>query len=78
MKTKGLGLVLLLGLLLVACAGTPQQPTALHVLRPASSSPIYGKGKPFPRLERTCCTGENLLLSYRLRRGLPTGFSDRE
>ncbi len=53
MKTKGLGLVLLLGLLLVACAGTPQQPTALHVLRPASSSPIYGKGKPFPRLERT-------------------------
>jgi len=51
MKTKQLGLVLLLGLLLVACAGTPQQPTALHVLRPASQFPIYGQ--PFPRLERT-------------------------
>ncbi len=51
MKTKHWGLVLLLGLLLVACAGTPQQPTALHVLRPASPFPIYGQ--PFPRLERT-------------------------
>lgn len=55
MKTTKSVLVLLLGLLLVACAETsqptPQQPTALHVLRPASQFPIYGQ--PFPRLERT-------------------------
>ena len=47
MKTTKLRLVLLLGLLLVACAGTSRQPTALHVLRPAS--PL---GQSFPRLER--------------------------
>lgn len=51
MKTTKLGLVLLLGLLLVACGGTSQQPASLHVLRPASQFPIYGQ--PFPRLERT-------------------------
>lgn len=51
MKTKLLGVVLLLGLLLAACTETSQQPTALHVLRPASQFPL--SGQLFPRLERT-------------------------
>jgi hypothetical protein len=51
MKTAQFGLLLLLGSLLAACAGTSQQPTALHVLRPASQFSIFGQ--PFPRLERT-------------------------
>jgi hypothetical protein len=40
--------VLLLGLLLITCGSTSQQPTTLHILRPASDS-----GLLLPRLERT-------------------------
>ncbi len=69
MKTKGLGLVLCLGLLLAACVGTPQQPTALHVLRPASSFPIYGK--PFPRLERTINDASTVQQLYAAALALP-------
>ena len=72
MKIKQLGLVLLLGLLLVACAGTPQQPkqpTALHVLRPASQFPI--SGQPFPRLERTITNANAVQQLYAAALALP-------
>lgn len=69
MKTTQWRLVILLGLLLVACAGTPQQPTALHVLRPASPFPIYGQ--PFPRLERTIHDAKAVQQLYAAAQALP-------
>ncbi|HTK06446.1 MAG TPA: hypothetical protein VL485_04725 [Ktedonobacteraceae bacterium] len=69
MKILHWGWILLLGFLLVACGKTPQQPTALHVLRPASQFPVFGQ--PFPRLERTTHDTTTIQQLYAAAQALP-------